>query len=1036
MSATVLTREQAFRARPADALLAWVELSGVTPFNVPYTFKWAALPISTAATALEPRLLRISQAGTKLSDLDGALEGATCTIEIVDTDNEARSWLANTFQKRLLNRQAVVYVQTVTDFDAGNDPIKVFQGRVKDYKPVAGGTFRFELQGWLDSLIEQQLTLPRIAAAFPNTTDASKTRLGRLIYGRLSDERSATAGPEAADEAESGATSGEPGIVGMGHLRDADGDVLTGPTGLVVTEELSGGNFLAADDGYVMVRMRKNGLWTDATPFLHFDTGEPITIASNGSGVRATCDVDPDADLYRFFFGVEAFGSVRWDQYLDTVDPTVGVLFTDAPGAGGQAIDNLPQVLTAGAGHHEFEAIHEYAMDAELVDGWTPTGVSFVGFWSSMQQPFRAPVRIVATPVTGAIRYRVKRRPPGGEFDTLWYVPATSVNDDGNIVFEDDLQGTNAIAITESLEPKGVMPCIPVGAMTRLDGIEVQAFAVAAHACKAIVNLYIDARTLVTAASKASAEIGELTDTPAKNSRITIEADTVGPDGNALTVRVQAGVGVDVPLSAQLIDNVLTVILATDGSGAPNDAANTADLVAAAIDAVTGVSATTSGTDVVPPGDDVKFDGGADAVYDEATRTIQLVEDARYGADFFAPGKPDFGDFFPAVYYDAPNGTRWCLVYALGSDAALLADETNVLWANVEGVEDAGDGSGDLLEELVDQIAHLFDNFILPDTSYAGGLWAAAAPTWANGDAKREAASWAAAQTAREAVFDDTTGAFAIVEDTAYVDLVASLMESADCDYSDAAGAVALVLRSPDPTITAPVAHVTEGLDIAAGSFDVQPLTDLAYFWNRRSFSHTPAYALDGGVTYTGTGRVDSAVSQAAYGVRENTTPVEFVAIRGGAAADVMARKLARAEDGEIAVTWATGMSGLMRSLGDVISIEHSEGIGREGYTARALKIIGRMALLEEGRVVMECREAPPSEVVIEVEDITLEYSALDQDVTLHADVTSGATPLEEGEIAFEVVNDAEAELAPGGDDEIESGVAELPFTVPGGTGA
>jgi hypothetical protein len=79
------------------------------------------------------------------------------------------------------------------------------------------------------------------------------------------------------------------------------------------------------------------------------------------------------------------------------------------------------------------------------------------------------------------------------------------------------------------------------------------------------------------------------------NGTVTITADAAGSAGNAKTVAVALGVGLNQPLAAAINAGAITVTLATDGAGAPDDAANTATLVAAAVENLAGVSAVASG---------------------------------------------------------------------------------------------------------------------------------------------------------------------------------------------------------------------------------------------------------------------------------------------------------------------------------------------------------------------------------------------------------------------------------------------------------
>jgi hypothetical protein len=78
------------------------------------------------------------------------------------------------------------------------------------------------------------------------------------------------------------------------------------------------------------------------------------------------------------------------------------------------------------------------------------------------------------------------------------------------------------------------------------------------------------------------------------NGTVTTTVDTPGLGGNAYTVEVLVPGGTSA-LSASLVGTTLTVSLDVIG-GAPNDPANTASLIAAAISLETGITAVASGT--------------------------------------------------------------------------------------------------------------------------------------------------------------------------------------------------------------------------------------------------------------------------------------------------------------------------------------------------------------------------------------------------------------------------------------------------------
>lgn len=95
-------------------------------------------------------------------------------------------------------------------------------------------------------------------------------------------------------------------------------------------------------------------------------------------------------------------------------------------------------------------------------------------------------------------------------------------------------------------------------------------------------------KALVDPAS-ADADIGS-----GANGTVTTTVDTPGVGGNSYTIEVTVPAGTS-PLTVTLVGTAITVALDVTG-GVPNAAANTATLIAAAIDAEAGISAVASGT--------------------------------------------------------------------------------------------------------------------------------------------------------------------------------------------------------------------------------------------------------------------------------------------------------------------------------------------------------------------------------------------------------------------------------------------------------
>lgn len=110
-------------------------------------------------------------------------------------------------------------------------------------------------------------------------------------------------------------------------------------------------------------------------------------------------------------------------------------------------------------------------------------------------------------------------------------------------------------------------------------------------------------------AKSATASIGS-----GANGTVTITYDLKGTEGNSFEAAVVVATGNNKDMSAALVNGVVTVTLGTDASGDADATKNTAALIAAAINALDGFSAVSSGTGATAIAsateDNVPFTGG------------------------------------------------------------------------------------------------------------------------------------------------------------------------------------------------------------------------------------------------------------------------------------------------------------------------------------------------------------------------------------------------------------------------------------------
>ena len=150
--------------------------------------------------------------------------------------------------------------------------------------------------------------------------------------------------------------------------------------------------------------------------------------------------------------------------------------------------------------------------------------------------------------------------------------------------------------------------------------------------------------SLPTNANYASAQIGAGAD-----GVVTIVSDTLGTEENHYSISASVAAGNSAPLSVSKDGTRFYITLGTDVAGDPDDAKNTATLVAAAVSGLDGVSATASGTGATPFAEAVEivlFTGGTYATvthepaYMLAEGTIYMTEVpvGRYDTDKWKTG--------------------------------------------------------------------------------------------------------------------------------------------------------------------------------------------------------------------------------------------------------------------------------------------------------------------------------------------------------------------------------------------------------------
>lgn len=100
----------------------------------------------------------------------------------------------------------------------------------------------------------------------------------------------------------------------------------------------------------------------------------------------------------------------------------------------------------------------------------------------------------------------------------------------------------------------------------------------------------------------------------------------------------------------------------------------------------------------------------------------EVIDASEFGTTIWAPGWPNWDDIVPSgALYNDIGSERFTLTPLEGARAAdVIAGKA--ICANLKGIEDIGDGTGTLIDDIHLQYKHLLLNWILGD-SYFSGSW-------------------------------------------------------------------------------------------------------------------------------------------------------------------------------------------------------------------------------------------------------------------------------------------------------------------------
>lgn len=353
-------------------------------------------------------------------------------------------------------------------------------------------------------------------------------------------------------------------------------------------------------------------------------------------------------------------------------------------------------------------------------------------------------------------------------------------------------------------------------------------------------------------------------------------------------------------------------------------------------------------------------------------------ESAAVGGDWVIPGQPNWDNHFGggAPKYKDINGHRYTLIYVKGDDGSVaigespaasgstpqvsgsnFKDQTGIT-LNVKGIESVGDTTGTLISSLPLQYLHTVVNWLLGN--YQTGAWL---PTPVFPDdpelTQIDEASFTLADTvANERIAGGYVGAFIIGSDGERVgvrDQIARFNVNCDVDSGfnrKTQFMISMASESISQVLNA--GKLTDQLDIFAGSFDIEDIVDdlFNYYEYRYARQYAPAENVPEWVTPA---PVKDDLSITKYKETKKAPILDLEMIRASAIAlDVTFRKLLRTKTPPRHAKLQTGLAGFNYELGQILKIDHYQGISGTGWTDRPVRIMRHDADPNEFTVTIE----------------------------------------------------------------------------------
>lgn len=361
--------------------------------------------------------------------------------------------------------------------------------------------------------------------------------------------------------------------------------------------------------------------------------------------------------------------------------------------------------------------------------------------------------------------------------------------------------------------------------------------------------------------------------------------------------------------------------------------------------------------------------GAADTVEDEYHLAAHAVKSLElYGSDGLTPpsrvllteGADYRVDLVEVVDSETGETHRNTNIYVT-TGTTPTEDHKNgrlTMAANVCGVEDVGDGSGDLITDLFSIYQFIFEHLILPETEYLTGTYPGS-PQWADGRYMVHSDSFAAAQaySAQRIGGSGYQGGFVLGGPSGGAvtlrDLLKRMSNSGDCWFGWSHGGQLKVTLLDDTASLSTATNYKEPKDLRAWPTPVFERDEVenpvlyAYDWDddKRKFRVSQ----------------ESVINQVAIGrmgrPKPSPSPIQMRCIRDATTArDVAQRRLLRRKYPPAYYPVVLPIDGCDVEPGDLITITSQEGVGT-GSDERALFVRDWTFDPKTNRTTLYCRD-------------------------------------------------------------------------------